>query len=326
MIGLATLGLLGLAFGSGPTAPVGAQACAPPYLPIYGQLARDGQGTQIYPDQPVVAPVVAGTDLRYFGAHGPDRLDTDGDGAPDTLEIDGSTGEQAIVITRGDGVVRVALAGHQLGTAGPVGDLDGDGRDEVYFLARPTSSGADLLFILPGTTSPGTYQATAAGIRLPAAAIAPVGDQVVGPGEDLVVTEGADVFISAGSGVMATPAGGTLASYGRDTPLLDGYRAGVFLLGDGLPSVATVGTEGDHTVVSLWRDGEVTRYRTVGRTLEPNSVVRAILTASGPILTASETDRGSSAMFYWNLADPCAGLSAAATPAAPIGGAATYTG
>ena len=339
--------LLAAATGTVGSAPAQAAAtdCAAPFLPTYGTSSRGGPLAQAWPDHPVVAPDLNGPPLSTLDGVGNDRIDTDGDGRADDVAIDIVGNQQVMTITRGDGVVRVAVAGHNLGLANsyPVGDLDGDGRDEVYFLARPAGPGEDQLFILPGTTAPGRYQAADVSIRLPdqdtARIVFPVGDQVAGPGQDLAIVGRSQAFITPGSVIMAVAPGGTLAAYPEAEPL-PGFPSGVLRLHDGPPTIATVeDASGGHTVVDLWDQGTVTTYLTPVA-LPAGGQVSAVQTPTGPYLAIGYGDRGGSTVYYWNLTDPCLVLPAAAPvdpatppasppvapPARPVDGAVSLTG
>ena len=68
------------------------------------------------------------TELLYS----PGPLDSDGDGVADViLEPDGTD----VVIQRSDGIVRLHRDGVRVGRTAAVGDLDGDGRDDLLVVA-----------------------------------------------------------------------------------------------------------------------------------------------------------------------------------------------
>jgi hypothetical protein len=316
--------------------------CTEPFAPIYASSAyADGVSNrrQLWPDHPVSPPPTDGTDLDAVGPRYLAGPDTDGDGRGDQVTIDLGTGEQVMVITRGDGQVRVGQRGSNLGelTSRPVGDLDGDGRDEVMFLARPADGGEDRIFVLPGSTETGSHQADDVSIEIPSYFLYGAGDQLDGPGDDLLVTDTAEAGSGLVSGreVMAPGAGGRLTSF-PIAEALAGYPAGVFDLGDARPALATVEDEGSRSVVRLWRDGRATSFATAGADLGDAFLSVSMTRAEGrTYLRAGTGDRGGSTTFTWDVDDPCRALrapdhqetpSSPASPAAPLSGQASYTG
>jgi hypothetical protein len=313
--------------------------CTEPFAPIYAaSTSADGVSNrrQLWPEHPVSPPPADGTDLdavrpRYLA--GPD---TDGDGRGDQVTIDLGSGEQVMVITRGDGEVRIGQRGSNLGelTSRPVGDLDADGRDEVMFLARPSAGGEDQIFVLPGSTPTGSHQADDVSIEIPSYFLFGAGDQLDGPGDDLLVTDTADVGsgIVSGREVMAPGPGGRLASF-PIAEALAGYPAGVFDLGGPRPALTTIEDEGSRSVVRLWRDGRATSFATAGADLGEAYLSVSMTRADGrTYLRAGTSDRGGSTTFTWDVDDPCRTLGGPdapggpASPAAPVSGQASYTG
>jgi len=307
---------------------------------------------KVWPTHDVVAPALTGEVLDHTAHLETTNPDTDGDGVRDDVTIDMSSGEQVMVITRGDGVVRVALAGSNLGdlTSHPPGDLDADGHDEVLFLARPAGSGADRIFVLPGATAPGSYQADDVAIEVPTYFVWSAGNQVDGPGDDLVVwdqnTADPNTSVVSGDQIMAAGPGGS-ADFSATTTLAGGYPMGVFDLGDSRPAVVTaLPLVAGQLELSLWRDGVAPPTRFVSPASLPfnqqPSSVAMVGTSEGLVLSAGEVDRGGSLAFYWDVDDPCRELpvigccepplqgrppgSEPAQPADPLNGAAPYTG
>lgn len=320
-------------------------ACTSPYLPLYGaQLNTDGSTRlQLWPTYPVTPPDTTGTDLDHIRPRYLAGPDTDGDGRGDQVSIDLGSGEQVLVIERGDGVVRVGLSGSNLGelTSRPLGDLDADGRDEVMFLARPAGPGEDRIFVLPGTTPVGSHQADDVSIQIPTYFLYGAGDQIDGAGDDLVVTDdatpGRSGFVS-GAEVMAAGPGGELATFPIAVPLV-GNPVGVFDLGDARPAVATVEGGPGGAVVHLWRDGADTAYATTGLAADSFQPGVSMSRAGGTTyLVASTGDRGGGVSFTWDVDDPCRELPTGpagdgtdagerpAPPADPLTGSSAYTG
>lgn len=329
-----------------PTTAVGVAAagpCASPYLPLYAESLTGSDLSsrrQLWPAQPVAPPPTDGTDLDHARPRYLAGPDTDGDGRGDQVTIDLGSGEQVMVITRGDGEVRVGLTGSNLGdlTSRPVGDLDGDGRDEVMFLARPSGRGEDRIFVLPGATAVGSHQADEVSIEIPSYFLYGAGDQLDGPADDLVVTDTVEERsgLVAGPDVMEPGPGGRVVSFPITEPI-DGYPAGVFDLGDARPAVATVDGSGSRFVVRLWRDGDITSFATAGADLGSAFLTVTMTRADGrTYLRAGTGDRGGSTTFTWDVDDPCRSLPAAApggtgtgdpaSPATPVSGEASYTG
>lgn len=316
--------------------------CAEPFLPLYAaETSADGVSVrrQLWPEQPVSPPPTDGTDLDHARPRYLAGPDTDGDGRGDQVTIDLGSGEQVMVITRGDGEVRVGQRGSNLGdlTSRPVGDLDGDGRDEVMFLVRPAGPGEDRIFVLPGTTPVGSHQADEVSIEIPSYFLFGAGDQLEGAGDDLLVTTEAGAGLVSGREVMAPGPGGRIETFPIATSL-EGYPAGVFDLGDARPAVATVESGGSRAVVRLVRDGVETSFATAGKDLGDTFLSVSMSRADGrTYLRAGAGDRGGSLGFTWDVDEPCRALGAggdgvgpdagdAPAPAAPVPGQATYTG
>lgn len=345
----ATLGATVLISAPATSRPPGRAAaapatCAPPYVPLYGAERNTDGSTrrQLWPSYPVTPPDTTGTDLDHLRPRYLAGPDTDGDGRGDQVTIDLGSGEQVMVIARGDGEVRVGLSGSNLGdlTSRPLGDLDADGRDEVLFLARPAGPGEDRIFVLPGATPVGSHQADDVSIQIPTYFLYGAGDQVDGAGDDLIVTDtstpGRSGLVS-GREVMAAGPGGTIDAF-PIAESLAGYPAGVFDLGDARPAVATVDGEPGRPVVRLWRDGAETAYVPAGLTTGSFQPSVSMSRAGGTTyLVAGSGDRGGSVTFVWDVDEPCRTLPAgtgpdgpdtggSAPPAEPVDGRSTYTG
>ena len=217
--------------------------------------------------------------------------DSDGDGRPDVIEDAG--GSSGITIRRGDGTVTFVPDADRAGTtttrltldepgsdrrpmvgyARGQGDLDGDGRDELYvrqFVPRQTTRGGlhvdDVRdFVVPGVVGPGVHEVDAVGIELPQGDPGPLGWPsfgVEGPMGDRNGNGTIDVEVSTrphqvdtldiveGRELMRPGPGGRLASLPPPFERID--TGGEARLG------AVVSTDRRHT--------ELVRVRTVGRT------------------------------------------------------------
>src|SRR3546814_1943215 len=96
----------------------------------------------------------------------------DGDGEPDAV----TNGGDEVIVSGAAGELRLARAGGSVGSPGGqtwLGDLDGDGHDEVivYVTTLPTEGDLDPLVydlvIVPGSTDHGTHDPADVGVRLP---------------------------------------------------------------------------------------------------------------------------------------------------------------
>src|SRR3546814_7520109 len=123
------------------------------------------------------------------------------DWSSDVCSSDLNGGDE-VIVSGAAGELRLARAGGSVGSPGGqtwLGDLDGDGHDEVivYVTTLPTEGDLDPLVydlvIVPGSTDPGTHDPADVGVRLPFGVsgppVIPVGDHD-GDGADDVATYG----------------------------------------------------------------------------------------------------------------------------------------
>jgi hypothetical protein len=275
------------------------------------------------------------------------KPDTDGDGTPDTIVDAGNGGTyESMTIARGDGTITLTPGAHDyvyLNSYGPPpGDLDGDGRDELFI-------GVDQQgqqYILPGTTAPGTHAIDEVGITPGNRSQGddPVGDQD-GDGADDVAYRTTDGFeFLSGVDLMAPGPGGPAGTLDPITTYTGSDLTAAVLADGEAPTIITGARVGDQTTVTVHGDPpvELTASGLVG---EYTGGVGSITVheRDGDILVAvSAGDRGGSSLAVWNLTDPCsryAGTSTSTTtptttttdpsgaaPASPVSGAASYTG
>lgn len=327
-ITLGSSGALGSTGGAArPSTPVpGTQvACEPPYLPWH-EAPQDFEPP--YDERPDVGESIV-LDVP--------STDTDADGKPDNLW---STKEGEGHIGRGDGSVILLRGDHELTyPSGGIGDLDGDGHDEVLII---TSFGAEEApaFLLPGTTPVGEHLIDDVGIRLDGIAptLSPVHDVDGDGGDDLahLVVDDVDsrFEILNGTELMAPGPGGTLGSIeplatypgldllvgqpaGADRPLIVTFRR----VADELRA-----TVGSNPPVELLSTGASPSIGGTGD-LRMTELDGQVFIGVGTISRSPGTET------IWNLDDPCARYAATPTPtspgptpAAPVPGSAAYTG
>lgn len=346
---VATLVAVPLPAGGGPAIGNQTGSCDEPFAPVYGYRAAPSAGpvTQTWPGFAVVAPRFGQSPFDHQQQLSDAGFDADGDGERDVAYVD-PDGGQEVIVARGDGEVRLGLAGHLVATLDgtPLGDLDADGRDEILVLARPAEGGPDRVFVVPGTTAAGSHRLDEVAIAVPRYQVMPAGDRVDGPGHDLAVPLGSSspgTAIVSGDAVMAAGPGGTATFEAWGEPL-DGYPVGVFDLDDGEISLVTItdGTGGGSPIaLALHRGGTVTRFASPAELPFPQPPYRVAVVADNGrrFLVAGHADRGGSTGFYWDVDEPCRqlprsllapvveGPPPAAPPAArPVPGAATFTG
>lgn len=331
--------------------------CAEPYAPVYGSTSGPyGPVRQVWPERPVQPPVTDGTDLDHHAAARVDGPDVDGDGRPDQVDIDLGTGEQTMVITSGSGTTRIGLRGHQLGslTDRPLGDLDGDGRDEVLFLARPNSLGPDRVFILPGSTPPGSHQADDVSVEIPDYQVLGAGDQDGDGADDLVVSRPAagsvygESAVVSGADLLALGPGGRITSYDDAIRAVPGGAAAVYDLGGPAPAIVTIDGGPTEVILRLAQGDRTTTFHSTADQVPLRGLpfgTSMVRSSSGTLLMTGTGDRSGSVSAVWSVDDPCAALPAptegstttpetsgppttapAASPAEPTSGSPTYTG
>lgn len=298
--------------------------CAQPTSPTASaRTAPDGEQLPPVDADPVSIPIVRGGDL-----------DTDGDGVADDAAL---TDDGTVIITRSDG--DVALTGQDSFELSGVGDLDGDGRDEVGVAVRRGPSVAS--FLVPSPLAPGSYDLTAVGIA-------------TGPG----YLEG----IPDGSGRLArvrTGASGSMDGTDTVTDVLDGAAIlAVGAGGDASPVPPDATAPGIPVVVAAFgaadAPGAVIVARPVGDAVEirvldgaktlvlttrpvpfranPDDPVGSVEAQSGPsgrFVTLTHTDTSGSTTYRWALDGRCGPPPAPPTtspPATPIPADAVFTG
>src|SRR3546814_16822544 len=119
------------------------------------------------------------------------------DWSSDVCSSDLNGGDE-VIVSGAAGELRLARAGGSVGSPGGqtwLGDLDGDGHDEVivYVTTLPTAGDLDplvyALVIVPGSTDPGTPDPPDVGVRLPfgvsGTPVIPVGDHDVDGDDDV---------------------------------------------------------------------------------------------------------------------------------------------
>ncbi len=273
-------------------------------------------------------------------------FDTDGDGVDDTVTPETGVG---VRITRGDGDVVLTTNG----AAHPyrLGDLDGDGRDEIG-----VSVGSDsATSLVPGTVPTGTTALTDAGTALPNGTVgitylADGTDRLLAHVEPTVsVTETrTDVFdasavlaLGPGTGVGAGPLAPEQTIPAPVTTIgdLGGPRL-VLLGGRGFADpdepnrrIELVVVDG-RDVVELTTSPE--RYQ--GDYVEEFGPITLLDGPDGTFVLLSQSSRDGSARYLWSLDDPCTALvddgttttttstTPTADPARPVPADAAFTG
>jgi hypothetical protein len=298
------------------------QDCPVPWGPVYAQSEVHYPDTlptsEARPERGESLDVLA----RRF-----DPPDTDGDGTADVVGDTATTGE-TVVISRTDGDLVLAADGGTIGTPGGVtwiGDLDGDGRDElaVFSSAEEPADGGYPIYVVAGSTPNGRHDPAAVGVRLPVSSgawLLPAGDQNGDGNDDLLMAAGDAGRVVDGPQVMAPGPGGVLDGVPAAVPgTPDGWINGVVRLAPDRPPVLVrlTGQEGDGVTLELWTDpGVILATRRVPLTLDrargmpPLTAYRS--GGDRIIELASQMDRsGATTAWAWNLDRPCAG----ATPA-----------
>jgi hypothetical protein len=256
----------------------------------------------------------------------PDPLDMDGDGIPDEI-VRGTPEAPELRVRRGDGeLVLVPSAGDFL-SANPlaIGDLDGDGRHEL--LVRTFTTGDDpdwreTMYIVPGTTAPGTHAIADVGIVVDVIPVElAIGDQDGDGADDLVVPYGAgwrDLALVSGREVMAVGPGG-------DGRSLEPFRAlpgfvGLAQLTDGAPTAVTGRQVGPYEVeLEVLLDPPVALRSLPDTSAGPSSdnllgFLDSYVSGGDRIVSWSHGTRSGTWIRAWNLDDPCARWATAGTP------------
>ena len=255
-----------------------------------------------------------------------DPPDTDGDGSADVVGDTANRGD-TVVISRTDGDLVLASDGGVVGTLGGVtwiGDLDGDGRDEivVYSSAEEPTDGGYPVYVVPGSTTNGRHDPAAVGVRLPVSnttLLLPAGDQNGDGNDDLLMPAGGAGRVVDGSQIIAPGPGGVLEEVPDAVPgTPDGWFNGVVQLAPDEPPVLVklAGREGDGVTLEMWTDPVVILATLrVPLTLDQARGMQLTAYRSGDdrvVELASGMDRsGTTTAWAWNLDRPCAGTTPA---------------
>lgn len=302
--------------------------CSQPYAPVASVLVvSGGRGLPAVDADPVEQQVIAPNT----------PVDSDGDGEDDVLSGPGTT----TAVTRSDGTVAFQSPASTPLDAYGVGDINGDGRDEIGLNVLDTAGGS---YLVPGTIGPGTHDPEVVGIHfaLPALKLMAVEDgtdrllAIQIPGDPPNV---GGTWVYDGPSALALGAGGDGSSL-TPTTSYDGMAALIADLGDPTRALVLARTEGEaegRTVeVVIDRSGDLTRLTTAP---EPSSTdefgpFEGFSFLDGPdgtFLLLTQSSRSGTGAYLWSLTDPCTPLAAeaappAAPPAAPVEAEATFTG
>ncbi|HEX7134391.1 MAG TPA: hypothetical protein VF228_17590 [Iamia sp.] len=254
-------------------------------------------------------------------------VDMDGDGTDDTQLVDPFTLD--VRITRGDGVLDLDAGGADFTATDGLGDLDGDGRDE---LGIQIDGGSDPgSYVVPGSTPVGATTVVAAGIRI--ADGEPLGTF---DGSDRLLIVGTDTDVVAASAVMDAGPGGdargvpvTATAPGRAVTRAD--------LGAGPAVILTVVEDGTRSLVTVLGADVVTLTTAPEPFLASSSGAGAVDVLSGTggaYVVLSNSQRSGAYAYIWSLERPCGPLlpgaapppPATAPPAQPVDAEAAFTG
>lgn len=280
-----------------------AEGCGEPY-PLVASFST-------YPDP---APVDLGEPLPALVDVWPGnsnlRLDLDHDGQAD-LALPTTLGSRAEARTS-VGTIVIERANAKLALLG-IGDVNGDGRDEIGAYLTGGTSTVSEAYLIPSGTSPGTYDPSEVGVRLPPGIVV-VMPALDGDGVDLLSFDSMNELAgttrvldgSAVAGVRppaAVPGETVLAS-------VEGRAVAVVAL-DGRPAIVTF----DGTQARLLHDGKVTRFTTIAKpdaggtgapTGDPMTMDVEVTGRDGRrfivIREATRTPRA----HAWAIDDPCA--------------------
>lgn len=323
--GLVTAGAMSLG-----SAPVGGQAaCSEPYSPL--------ATAELYPAQESLPAVDADVvSVAFDTSQNP--VDMDGDGADDTQLVDPFTNN--VRVTRSDGVLDIDTGAADFVATDGLGDLDGDGRDELSVIV---SGGAiPGVFVVPGATPPG-QASIAATIRLRDDGVSELIGVDDGSGR-LLVIGGGETEVLDGSEVMAVGAPGDAT--GVTGQSVTGDAEGKADLGGSGPDlVVLVEEQADRGLVTLLGDETLT-FTTSPETWRPPYVAggagaEVLAGPDGVFVTLASDDRSGATAWMWSWTRPCGPLLAptettvpatapvtppTAPPAAPVAADARFTG
>ncbi len=298
----------GVAVGSpGPVTLAGADPdCGEPMAPTaHAQIYSSGEEL----------PPTSGTDVFRSGwarTRLDLQVDTDGDGVRDE-QLPRDVGTDPVALRRGDGVVTFVTsrphseAGSLLG----LGDLDGDGRDEIAVTVEDVSAGYGGLVetrIVPGSTPAGEVDVSSVGTPVPGSLLATAG-QVDGLAVDeLLLTTfgpsleaGAPTAVVTRSALAAAVGGGAVAPElrlpGSFLGWVDHHGTRLLVTGERL-------TGGAGVVVRVGGDGTCRAFTTVPEPLFASSAVgrpQLLVSSSGVDVVLLQNDRSGSDGYLWRV-------------------------
>jgi len=272
--------------------------CERPLLPEYVS------STYSRPPDPGAPP--EGESLDYPGARLPD---TDGDGAADSI----AEAPSALEVVRGDGTVELVRDGGTVLSLQHgrhyVGDLDGDGRDELL-LGVYTGSQVEGTYLVPGTVEPGSHDPADVGIRIapPRGNVLerwfPVGDQDRDGAADL--SRGKTELYS-GRDLMDAVPGEDLGDLPSPFRSFEQPWLGLLQLDPDDPPTFVEGTSsaGDAAELHVLSDPAICLHTDTipvpATSTSQSASVSGFMSGSDRIVSFSYNQRGSAAVYMWNL-------------------------
>lgn len=341
-LAVAVLIVAGAAAAAPSRAAVGQGDCAQPHYPPVASADGYSGSQEVLPQVPGQSALVQ--------VRAP-QLDSDGDGRRDEVATRTHRDDPSS-LTRGDGTLTFEQGGVMLGMPQGLGDLDGDGRDEIQLvmvsLSDQTVIGA---YVVPGSTPPGTHDPDEVGVRL-AYPLRFIGDRN-GDGtgdfiEDVDQSRSTDPDDSHPSRVLSGAAIGAIEppADAGDLPViaeLQGQFHNLVDLGGALPAIITgtiVTPEG--LLLRIWDGEKVTSFQTspypyVLNYGVPLGRIEVVRSDKGTFITIHQSERSAARSYLWWLENPCAPLQDIPTPtsapvapdapvARPVQTEASYTG
>lgn len=285
-----------------PHAPFPA-GCEPPFAPLASVDQYSGSTDQL--------PAVPGEE-SFRPPQEPTSVDTDGDGEPDVISPKERYTDPA-VLTRGDGELRFVREPLEAGVH-PLGDVDGDGRDELVVVLSPDSPEPSFddaeYYVVPGATAPGAHDPAEVGTRVHGAPL--LLEDRDGDGiREVLSPDAAGTRVLRGSEV--TDPGGDA----RDTaPLfaVPGALLGFADLGGPLPALVTGEVPTPQSAAGVLHVADETgdrRFTTAPEHWVPSytaqfGTLSVLVSDAGTFLALHQSDRGAARAYLWRLDDPCA--------------------